>query len=642
MKIISIFTLIMMMFLITLRTQSFIEITGNGWGQGLTNCRIAIADLDNDGLTDFLVGDIYGILKHFEMVSDGLEELVLKSGFFNGIDVGNNAAPALIDLDEDGLLDLLIGYAWGEVYHYEQENIGSENFNLISDNFNNISENSDVVLAFCDLDSNGLLDMAVGYHGTNGSNWLTHYEQAGPASYDFNFINDNFGSIGLVSQNAYPSFGDPDNDGLIDMFLGDFYGSLKHYEQTEQGGQVFDLLDDAFIILPGANNYMTAPVYFNLYDDEISELIIGDDHGRIHLYRQDQPNSENFNLVVNNMNSIDVGINSSPAITDLNNDGLYDLIIGNSDGTFWHFCKNPNNNLSVEFISSDFSDIQLTGATTACFGDIDNDGLIEMLVGNNEAYLFIYEQAAPSGFDFNPAGTMSVINESMGLWAPTLTDFNQDGLIDLLYTYGYEVGGWYLSGLRHYEQEELGSNQFTYSGYFPTSFAEFHYCTTFADIDNNNKLDQLDSESFASGYLMRREQEFIGSPDFVSIGPIEEIYGFNKFPALYDIDGDGDLDFIVGDYNGGLRLFLNTLITSVEAREITPTISIESHHGQIIVRQPGNDNLQIKVYNMLGQVIAENTSNNISISIPVRLSNNICIVTITSPTESFSQKVFIK
>ena len=52
---------------------------------------------------------------------DGL--LLENTDFFDGIDVGFESAPALADLDDDGDLDLVVGELNGLLYYYE--NVGS-------------------------------------------------------------------------------------------------------------------------------------------------------------------------------------------------------------------------------------------------------------------------------------------------------------------------------------------------------------------------------------------------------------------------------------------------------------------------------------------------------------------------------------
>ena len=63
------------------------------------------------------------------------------------------------------------------------------------------------------------------------------------------------------------------------------------------------------------------------------ELYVGSKRGAIYKYNNINNNlSGNFNLVDSNFNNIFAGTHSTPAISDLNNDSLIDFIIGNKRG----------------------------------------------------------------------------------------------------------------------------------------------------------------------------------------------------------------------------------------------------------------------------------------------------------------------
>ncbi len=97
----------------------------------------SFGDLDNDGDRDMLAGATDGRLNYFTKQANGT--YVLTQANFQNIDVGENATPQLVDVNEDGLLDLLIGEKWGNVNYYR--NTGSVNspiFTLQTTNFGNV------------------------------------------------------------------------------------------------------------------------------------------------------------------------------------------------------------------------------------------------------------------------------------------------------------------------------------------------------------------------------------------------------------------------------------------------------------------------------------------------------------------------
>ena len=68
-------------------------------------------DLDGDGDQDMIIGDFAGNIHYFNNSAGpgNTASFLLTTPVYMGIDVGNNATPQLVDLDNDGLLDLVIG-----------------------------------------------------------------------------------------------------------------------------------------------------------------------------------------------------------------------------------------------------------------------------------------------------------------------------------------------------------------------------------------------------------------------------------------------------------------------------------------------------------------------------------------------------
>ncbi len=97
----------------------------NDWGSGLQDLpyySVVLFDLTRDGKDDVVFGTRDGFLELYEnmgLSSSPVWQKVPEA--FTGIDVDSLAAPALSDLNDDGLLDLVVGNAEGLLFYYRNE-----------------------------------------------------------------------------------------------------------------------------------------------------------------------------------------------------------------------------------------------------------------------------------------------------------------------------------------------------------------------------------------------------------------------------------------------------------------------------------------------------------------------------------------
>ncbi|HET6992395.1 MAG TPA: VCBS repeat-containing protein, partial [Bacteroidia bacterium] len=99
-------------------------------------------DLDNDGDKDMLIGDATGKLHYYRKDPGPADNFVFVSSNYQGIDVGNYSTPQLVDVDRDGLPDLLIGEQSGNVnYYHNTGTAAAPNFVLTSSFFGSVLVN---------------------------------------------------------------------------------------------------------------------------------------------------------------------------------------------------------------------------------------------------------------------------------------------------------------------------------------------------------------------------------------------------------------------------------------------------------------------------------------------------------------------
>ncbi|WP_369178905.1 beta strand repeat-containing protein [Candidatus Thiodubiliella endoseptemdiera] len=252
-----------------------------------------LADIDGDGDLDLVVGERNGTLKYYQNTgttsSPAYKAKTGGNNPFNGIDVGGYSSPTLADIDGDGDLDLVVGENNGTLKYYQNtsstSNPAYEAKTGGSNPFNGIDVGYSSSPTLADIDGDGDLDLVVGEN--NGT--LKYYQNTGTTSnpaYEVKTGDSNpFNGID-VGYSSKPTLADIDGDGDLDLVVGEFYGTLKYYQNT---------------------GTTSNPAY---------EVKTGDD---------------------NPFNGIDVGDSSRPTLADIDGDGDLDLVAGKNDGILKYY-----------------------------------------------------------------------------------------------------------------------------------------------------------------------------------------------------------------------------------------------------------------------------------------------------------------
>jgi len=268
----------------------------------------------------------------------------------------------------------------------------SENFYSVSSIINNIDVGHKSSPTFYDIDSDGLLDMVVG-RGTN----MYQYEQILENSYSFQLQDDYYSGL-WIPGDVKPVIIDLHNNNELDLLIGDQYGDIHHFEQeyTNEPHTFYDQENQWFEDMVESR---AAPAFVDLNRDGQLDMIIGETGGYLSHFRQ-VLNLPIFTLVTEHIQSIDLGLNSAPALSDIDGDGLYDLVVGEFDGNLHHFEQASMNSFSFTHHTSSFSSIDVGGGSSPAFYDIDDDGLLDLVVGENDGYLNHFEQVSAESINF--------------------------------------------------------------------------------------------------------------------------------------------------------------------------------------------------------------------------------------------------
>ncbi|MGE3801371.1 MAG: FG-GAP repeat domain-containing protein [Candidatus Kapaibacterium sp.] len=490
----------------------------NPFAGGLDLTRIGLMDIDGDGDPDLFAMNISERLRFYRNeggtlfrreVLTGWESAPLRSWF------------RLSDIDGDGDADLFTSGERSELLLLR--NNGSNLSPLLAEG-DTVRQSDGTVIyteqltvpTFADIDTDGDLDLFSG----NVDGTITYYENVGSREVaDFLFRSRKYEGLLVLSpagtvrekedrSTASASHGasvldfvDLDGDLDLDILFGDFFTKkLLHFEN--RGTQFvpdFDTLwvDSAFapsgdvVVSVGFNQAVSGDIDKDSdFDVFVSSLLASASDRPVELYiNEGTPTAPQMRRrSANPTSEIDVGRFSSPVF--FKDSEHHGLLVGSEDGSVtWYEIDESGGrtrmNLSRRFV--------LNGVTLSALaaGDLDNDGKWEVVVGKGDALdgttlqLYRFE-----GDDLlrTPWQLDTTFNIARSSASPTLGDIDNDGDLDLFV--GARNGRFYLF-------RNIGSSTTPIFEVqpppppFDTLDLGADAVPRFADIDGDNDLDLI-------------------------------------------------------------------------------------------------------------------------------------------------------
>tara|TARA_B100000925_G_C22001494_1_gene471538 strand:+ start:664 stop:2841 length:2178 start_codon:yes stop_codon:yes gene_type:complete len=210
-----------------------------------------------------------------------------------------NLSPTFGDLDGDNDKDLILGDADGKLHLFT--NIGNNNFQLSSPNFQNIDIGQFAQPQLIDVNRDGLIDIIIGEQdGT--INFLPNNGSSNNAIYDT--IIENWGGIDVDQSYISTGFSSPflyDSSGVYILFVGSYSGNIYQFSNIENNiyGQFTELNSTVSNIWDGGKSALTLK---DINSDNNPEMIIGNLAGGISYFSSDSIFNDTTILYNNNLN----------------------------------------------------------------------------------------------------------------------------------------------------------------------------------------------------------------------------------------------------------------------------------------------------------------------------------------------------
>ena len=492
----------------------------------------------------------------------------------------------LLDLDADNDKDLLLG----DVDYpglFAMTNGGTSEDALITSYDTTFPSNSETaklfsmpVSAYIDVNNDGLKDLLVspfdpGITSSQNKNSVWLYLNSGANNQPvFTLSTKNFLQSEMLDfgSGAYPVFTDWDNDGLTDLFVGDY------------GYYLYSWYDNAHFLhsayqgkLSWYKNTGTAQQpEFQLWEHDFAQLW-----------------SEEL-----------IGI--YPAFGDLDGDGRTDLLVGHSSGKLIYL-KNTGNS-SFEVVDRNFFGIDVDDFSTPQLFDLNKDGLLDLIIGEKNGNLNYYENTGTSS-----EPQFELTTDSLGKVI----------VRDLTLSYAGYSTPWFFRESDNVTKLVVGSEQ-----------GQLFY---FTNIDNN--LEGKFTESDELGILLDTSN-------------VSFDRGKRTAACLMDIDGDGKLEMIAGNYSGGLEYFGGATevspgfaeIVSNSRKKLMISPNPASHLIEIYFPEAVSE-YQVQIYSLNGKIesiLTSKTSSSQTLVVNIsKLSSGIYFVKAICQDTVFSGKFVV-
>ncbi len=456
-----------------------------------------------------------------------------------------------------------------------------------------------------DIDADGDADLIVNVGGAG----LQLFEREGD---EWIWRTDRLGGI---EPGNWSTFADLDGDGDLDLLARGAPGRVRYWRNTGTAqAPAFEVAADELTTVDGEPVRVedsSIPTLADLDGDGRPDLLSGKaDLGTIALYRHEGVDADGvpqFAFVSDAYQDIQVyeenpsctarqpgGVGAAGlpdlgrmtsrhganaiAVVDLDGDGAPELFWGDFFAPSLFYFVNQGTATDPAFVlGSDRFPVgqPLTsgGYNAPAYGDVDRDGDADLVVGVQRGLCFqsqtavsnlIYfeNEGSPTNADFSLRTDRLIEGIDVGTRsAAALADLDGDGDLDLVLANESSPDEPSRANLLLYRNEgtaDAPDLRLEDADWLSLAYDFGAYAPVFGDLDGDGDLDLLVG-GFNGRFALLRNDGTPEAPDFTladeRFGDVDA--GQYARGALGDLDGDGDLDLVTGASNGRVRLYRN-------------------------------------------------------------------------------------
>jgi len=239
-------------------------------------------------------------------------------------------------------------------------------------------------------------------------------------------------------------------------------------------------------------------------------------------------------------------IHSSPVTADLNGDGKKEIIVGSGfDGSIFNFYVFYSNGTIMKGWPK-----PLTGAIqgSPAVGDLDNDGDLEIVIGDNNGIVYAWHHDGTLLYKWSDS--LNYLTAS-----PTLYDLDGDNDLEII------IGGNYHFQSKSYARVNIWHHDGTNMDGWPQIITTYHSSyigyssTAVGDIDGDGDIEIVvgvrtsqDDGNLGAVYAWHHDGQLVDGWPITEDEP--SFYNIVCTPSLCDLDCDQDLEIFIGTGKG--------------------------------------------------------------------------------------------